>query len=82
VASLGVRGHGLCSDAKWLVRVDLTMALGESDDPQHLIPLGDPSVPRVVVGHNVSFDRARIKEEYSVSVLQTGSLTRWPCTSR
>ena len=38
--------------------------LDESLDPQHLVPFGDPSVPRVIVGHNVSYDRARIKEEY------------------
>lgn len=40
--------------------------LGETSEMQHLIPLGDPSASRVVVGHNVSYDRARIKEEYSV----------------
>jgi len=56
------------------------MLLGENDDPQHLIPFGDPSVPRVVVGRNVSFDHARIKEESRV--LQTDSFTRWPRTLR
>lgn len=40
--------------------------LGESSETQHLIPFGDPDVPRVVVGHNVSYDRARIMEEYSL----------------
>ncbi|OSD05058.1 gamma DNA-directed DNA polymerase [Trametes coccinea BRFM310] len=45
--------------------------LGETDDPKQLIPLGDPTVPRVVVGHNVSYDRARILEEYSVNSTQT-----------
>lgn len=40
--------------------------LGESEDPRHLIPMGDPHTPRVVVGHNVSYDRARILEEYSL----------------
>lgn len=29
-----------------------------------LEPCGDLSRPRVVVGHNVSFDRAKIKEQY------------------
>lgn len=45
--------------------------LGESRDPAHLIPLGPPLqdmegslVERIVVGHNVSFDRARVLEEY------------------
>lgn len=47
--------------------------LGETEDPQHLIPLGDAKVPRVVVGHNVSYDRARLLEEYSVE----GSNTRF-----
>ncbi|KDQ13472.1 hypothetical protein BOTBODRAFT_175483 [Botryobasidium botryosum FD-172 SS1] len=40
--------------------------LGQSSDPKHLIPLGDPSTHRVVVGHNVSYDRARVLEEYSI----------------
>jgi DNA polymerase gamma 1 len=38
--------------------------LGESENPEHLIPFGDPSMHRVVVGHNVSYDRGRIAEEY------------------
>lgn len=41
--------------------------LGKTDTTQHLIPMGDPAVSRVVVGHNVSYDRARILEEYSVN---------------
>lgn len=40
--------------------------LGHSDSPQHLIPFGDPTIPRVIVGHNVSYDRGRILEEYNV----------------
>jgi len=40
--------------------------LGESEDPEHLIPFGNPDVHRVVVGHNVSYDRGRIAEEYSL----------------
>ena len=40
--------------------------LGESEDPQQLISLGDPTTPRVVVGHNVSYDRGRVLEEYSL----------------
>ncbi|KAI9775558.1 MAG: DNA-directed DNA polymerase gamma mip1 [Geoglossum umbratile] len=38
--------------------------LGESESDRHLIPLGDPSVSRIVVGHNVGYDRARTTEEY------------------
>ncbi|PSR73484.1 hypothetical protein PHLCEN_2v10776 [Hermanssonia centrifuga] len=45
--------------------------LGESEDPQQLIPIGDPSTSRVVVGHNVSYDRGRILEEYSLDSTQT-----------
>ena len=40
--------------------------LGETTEQQHLIPFGDTTVPRVIVGHNVSYDRARIKDEYHV----------------
>ena len=47
--------------------------LDQSEDPTQLIPLGNPSVARIVVGHNVSYDRARISEEYSL----TGSRTRF-----
>nr|BBE24807.1 DNA polymerase gamma, mitochondrial [Grifola frondosa] len=45
--------------------------LGESSDPQHLIPFGNPSVARVVVGHNVSYDRIRILEEYNIEGTRT-----------
>ncbi|EPQ51697.1 hypothetical protein GLOTRDRAFT_48389 [Gloeophyllum trabeum ATCC 11539] len=47
--------------------------LGRSSDPAHLIPLGDPAVPRVVVGHNVAYDRARVREEYALG----GTGNRW-----
>ena len=40
--------------------------LGESKDPEHLIPFGNPDMHRVIVGHNVSYDRGRIAEEYSL----------------
>ncbi|KAG1763684.1 DNA polymerase family A-domain-containing protein [Suillus occidentalis] len=45
--------------------------LGESTEQQHLIPLGDTLSPRVVVGHNVCYDRARILEEYSLHGTQS-----------
>ncbi|TFK46570.1 hypothetical protein OE88DRAFT_1638280 [Heliocybe sulcata] len=41
--------------------------LGLSESTKQLIPLGDPTVPRVIVGHNVSYDRGRILEEYSLA---------------
>ena len=40
--------------------------LGESEDPEHLIPFGNPDMNRVVIGHNVSHDRSRIADEYSL----------------
>ncbi|KAI1001797.1 DNA polymerase gamma [Podosphaera aphanis] len=53
--------------------------LGETENDRHLIPLGDPSKERVVVGHNIGYDRARVKEEYDIqqtknSFLDTMSL--------
>jgi DNA polymerase gamma 1 len=41
--------------------------LGESENDRHLIPLGDPTQPRIVVGHNIGYDRARIAEEYDIN---------------
>ena len=40
--------------------------LGESDNDRHLVPLGDFTKPRIVVGHNIGYDRARIAEEYDL----------------
>ncbi|KAF2452984.1 DNA polymerase family A-domain-containing protein [Lineolata rhizophorae] len=45
--------------------------LGESVSDRHLIPLGDPATPRVVVGHNVGYDRARVAEEYALDRSET-----------
>ncbi|GAB7363934.1 hypothetical protein MBLNU230_g4496t1 [Neophaeotheca triangularis] len=41
--------------------------LGESENDRHLIPLGDRTKPRIVVGHNIGYDRARIAEEYDLT---------------
>ncbi|KAK3295610.1 DNA polymerase family A-domain-containing protein [Chaetomium fimeti] len=53
--------------------------LGETENKHQLVPLGDPTKERVIVGHNVGFDRARILEEYDLqqtrnSFLDTMSL--------
>ena len=40
--------------------------LGESEQDQHLIPVGDPTQARIIVGHNIGYDRARISEEYDL----------------
>ncbi|KAL8801677.1 MAG: hypothetical protein Q9200_006869 [Gallowayella weberi] len=40
--------------------------LDESTTDKHLVPLGDPKDARVVIGHNIGYDRARIAEEYDI----------------
>lgn len=45
--------------------------LEETQEPKQLIPIGNPAVPRIVVGHNVSYDRARILEEYDIGGTET-----------
>ncbi|KAF8306703.1 hypothetical protein DL93DRAFT_2232500 [Clavulina sp. PMI_390] len=40
--------------------------LGRDSNPFHLIPMGSPKQDRIIVGHNVSYDRARIAEEYNL----------------
>lgn len=40
--------------------------LGETTEMQQLVPLGDPSTSRIVIGHNVGYDRARVLEEYDI----------------
>ncbi|KAL3486658.1 DNA polymerase family A-domain-containing protein [Aspergillus germanicus] len=45
--------------------------LGESTNEIQLVPLGDPTQSRIIVGHNIGYDRARIFEEYDLK--QTGN---------
>ncbi|KAI9695834.1 MAG: DNA-directed DNA polymerase gamma mip1 [Bogoriella megaspora] len=40
--------------------------LEESSSDRHLIPLGNIEEPRIVIGHNIGYDRARVQEEYSL----------------
>lgn len=40
--------------------------LGETEKETQLVPLGDPTKERIVVGHNIGYDRARILEEYDL----------------
>ncbi|KAF5566630.1 DNA polymerase gamma mitochondrial [Fusarium phyllophilum] len=40
--------------------------LMETTNDRQLIPLGDPNKAKIIVGHNVGFDRARVLEEYNV----------------
>lgn len=46
--------------------------LGETENDEQLVPLGDPTIPRIIVGHNIGYDRARVAEEYSVSQSSNG----------
>lgn len=48
--------------------------LGETENDKHLITLGDPKQDRVVVGHNVGYDRARVAEEYDVQLTRNSFL--------
>ena len=40
--------------------------MGESENDRQLVPLGDPAKPRLIVGHNIGYDRARVLEEYDI----------------
>ena len=44
--------------------------MGESNNDKQLIPLGDPNYARLVIGHNIGYDRARVAEEYKVNQSQ------------
>lgn len=41
--------------------------LGESENQRQLIPLGSKE-EKLIIGHNVSYDRKRIKDEYSINL--------------
>jgi len=45
--------------------------LDATADSAHLVPLGPRETPRIVVGHNVAYDRARVKEEYDIRRTET-----------
>ncbi|KAG5925335.1 DNA-directed DNA polymerase gamma mip1 [Claviceps africana] len=40
--------------------------LKETENQRQLIPLGDATKERVIVGHNIGYDRARVLEEYDI----------------
>lgn len=54
------------SDSSWYAWLSPWL-LGESETDRHLIPFGDPRKPRIIVGHNIGYDRARIAEEYDLA---------------
>ena len=50
----------------------------DASQKDELIPMGDPSKQRLIIGHNVSYDRVRIREEYRLK----GTNTRFLDTMR
>ncbi|KAK7204264.1 DNA polymerase family A-domain-containing protein [Myxozyma melibiosi] len=38
--------------------------LGIEENPRQLIPMGTHSAPKIIIGHNVGYDRVRVKDEY------------------
>jgi DNA polymerase gamma 1 len=63
MAIVGTRNGWYAWISPWL--------LGETEDMQQLVPLGPADVPRIVVGHNVSYDRVRVREEYELAGTRT-----------
>ena len=53
------------SDTAWYAWLSPWL-MGESENDQHLIPLGNSNQARVVIGHNIGYDRARVAEEYDL----------------
>ncbi len=51
------------SDTAWYAWLSPWL-MGESGSDKHLIPLGSPDKARIIVGHNIGYDRARVAEEY------------------
>ena len=78
ISHFGVMATAL-SETAWYSWISPWL-LGENDSPDHLIPFGasrktvsaqekdagEDKVARLVVGHNVGFDRARILDEYNI----------------
>lgn len=58
------------SDTAWYAWLSPWL-LGESGTDKHLIPLGSPSQARIVIGHNIGYDRARVAEEYNLRQSKT-----------
>lgn len=58
-----------CSSTAWYVWVS-PWFLGETENTRHLIPLGSQE-KKLVIGHNISYDRKRIKEEYNIKLTNT-----------
>lgn len=55
-----------CTPTHWYTWLSPWL-LSESSSPEHLVPLGPPETARVIVGHNVGYDRSKVEEEYSLA---------------
>ncbi|KAG7088397.1 hypothetical protein E1B28_012395 [Marasmius oreades] len=55
----------------WYVWLSPWILDPSSNSYAHLVPMGPAHVPRIIVGHNVSYDRARILEEYHLNGTKT-----------
>ncbi|KAJ1332565.1 hypothetical protein BSLG_008197 [Batrachochytrium salamandrivorans] len=67
VEDFGISSHGGgCITYSMVLMVRCTVGIQNSlrKTLDKRISLGPPGIPRVVVGHNVTYDRARIQEEY------------------
>lgn len=58
------------SPTAWYVWIS-PWILDKSQSPRQLIPLGSPDKEKVVVGHNIGYDRVRVKEEYNIKQSKT-----------
>lgn len=58
-----------CSPTHWYTWLSPWL-VGESDSVEHLVPMGPPDQPRIIVGHNIGYDRSKILEEYSLQATQ------------
>ena len=55
------------SESAWYSWLSPSLVDDQNEEKCHLIPFGDPQKPRVIVGHNVGYDRARVREEYNLA---------------
>lgn len=54
------------SDQAWYSWISPSYFSTKPGPPTELISFGDPDVPRVIIGYNLGYDRARVKEEYAL----------------
>lgn len=54
-----------CSSTAWYAWISPWL-LGETENEKQLIPLSNKGSKNVIVGHNVGYDRKRVKDEYHI----------------